>query len=923
MSRVIAAFTQFFDGEGNPLADGWLHFLYSNTNNTDKNTYADEELSIPNSNPLQLDAEGRCPDAFGTGQYRVVLYKDDPVLHLPGVQVAQFDPVNAENSSTGSGTNFETWEATTEYSILDIATHNGFYYRSLINSNLGNAPDTNLDKWEKIDFLRYWNVNVTYALNDVVISGNGLYFSLADSNVGNTPLTSPTWWTPVGNGTIFLNWSESGTTLQPNIAGYNLGAAGNEIGNFYQGDNSYHYFGDGQDAHIVHDGTDFYIKTTTGDIKIQVQHATGDFEIYTGAGPTLGFLLDQSQDAYFYGDVNLDTGGKLILPSDDDAASPTIQFDDQTGFYSPSAGRVDFAMAGVLAWIMNANYLYSNTTLGGAIYSQAGSSTVPTFTFVDDINTGVGRPDADEVNLIAGGVDIVHAYATAVSIFMPLTVTGDILPAAAATYDLGSDTADFANIYLGDASYIYLSDSQDSYIVSGSSNVTIHALNQVILSTPAVSGDSIVFAPYAVNQWEIDTSGDFLPIGGARDIGSATYETGSIFMDNGEYFYVGPNGAIYDAAGTVLQVRCSTGNYIQIGPSQNIGTQDTPDANSIVLRVATASDDSDNAWYIKSTTGDLIPQTSTLSPDIGNATSGVTNLYMSSGGSIFVGDDQELQIYNQSGSSYIKHIPAAAGRHMLIGVYGSTGQLGLVTDSITQWLIDVSGDMFPLAGALDIGSASYPVGSFYCEDIYVADDGYARFGASNDGIIGWNNSTTELRIEPTTDNTGILKFGRTAMNWSNIYINSNTAIKCYTAGAVRFEINVSGEIDMPAVYSDTVTGRDLYIASDGKLGYVSSTGKNKTEFKKLKDADLSWIYDLTPQEYEYDPDKVHGAVPGEKEFGLIAEEVELVNPELVDYDIDPKTGAKTPAAVKHRNLVGLMLQEIHNLNKRIATLEAA
>jgi hypothetical protein len=40
MSRIIDAFTQFFDDDGDPLIDGWLAFKKSGTNNTDKDTFA-------------------------------------------------------------------------------------------------------------------------------------------------------------------------------------------------------------------------------------------------------------------------------------------------------------------------------------------------------------------------------------------------------------------------------------------------------------------------------------------------------------------------------------------------------------------------------------------------------------------------------------------------------------------------------------------------------------------------------------------------------------------------------------------------------------------------------------------------------------------------------------------------------------------
>ena len=259
MSRVIAAFTQFFKGDGSPLANGYLRFLISQTTSTDKATYADVNQTIPNANPVQLDGEGRCPNVFGQGIYKVVLYDINPVTGLPGMMVQTFDPVVADYQSEGAGGNFAEWESGTIYQIGQIVIYNGLYYRSHIANNVGNQPDISADSWERIDFLRFWNLDVTYGLDDVVIYGSQLYFSLQAGNLNHVPSTSPAWWDPVGSGTVLLNWQESGTAFIPVSAGYDLGSAANFIGDFYQGDNSIHYFGTGQDASLYFDSTDLYL----------------------------------------------------------------------------------------------------------------------------------------------------------------------------------------------------------------------------------------------------------------------------------------------------------------------------------------------------------------------------------------------------------------------------------------------------------------------------------------------------------------------------------------------------------------------------------------------------------------------------------------------------------------------------------------
>ena len=90
MARIIPAFFQFFDDNGDPLVDGFLKFVESGTNNTDKDTFADINETIANANPVPLDAAGRCPNVFGSGAYNVISYTSAMV------QIQQFDPVSGD-----------------------------------------------------------------------------------------------------------------------------------------------------------------------------------------------------------------------------------------------------------------------------------------------------------------------------------------------------------------------------------------------------------------------------------------------------------------------------------------------------------------------------------------------------------------------------------------------------------------------------------------------------------------------------------------------------------------------------------------------------------------------------------------------------------------------------------------------------------
>lgn len=63
---------QFCDANGAPLAGGSVYFYEPGTS-TPKDTYQDSGLSVPNSNPVILNAAGRAT-IWGNGSFRQVVY---------------------------------------------------------------------------------------------------------------------------------------------------------------------------------------------------------------------------------------------------------------------------------------------------------------------------------------------------------------------------------------------------------------------------------------------------------------------------------------------------------------------------------------------------------------------------------------------------------------------------------------------------------------------------------------------------------------------------------------------------------------------------------------------------------------------------------------------------------------------------------
>ena len=182
MARFGDLDTQYFDDGGDPLVNGKVYFYESGTT-TLKTTYADVNLSIPNTNPVILTASGRQPNIFFDGVAKAVLTSNS------GVQILVRDPVGDTNTDFG-----DEWVATKVYTANDVVRgSDGIYYRSLSNGNQNNNPVTSSGFWTLLYSVE-WNVAITYDVGAVVTYDNYQYQSLQAGNVGNQPDTATSFW---------------------------------------------------------------------------------------------------------------------------------------------------------------------------------------------------------------------------------------------------------------------------------------------------------------------------------------------------------------------------------------------------------------------------------------------------------------------------------------------------------------------------------------------------------------------------------------------------------------------------------------------------------------------------------------------------------------------------------------------------------
>ena len=140
--------------------------------------------------------------------------------------------------------------------------------------------------------------------------------------------------------------------------------------------------------------------------------------------------------------------------------------------------------------------------------------------------------------------------------------------------------------------------------------------------------------------------------------------------------------------------------------------------------------------------------------------------------------------------------------------------------------------------------------------------------------------------------------------------NGDASDNRHTAVLVRKD----GSVVLPDVYNDPVLSllpyRDLYISAFGQIGYLASSLRYKKNISSMED--VSWLYQLRPVNFIYNSDNSET-----KQYGLIAEEVEDVNPLFVSYN--DKGEVET---VSYSQLVTPMIKALQEQQQLIEELKA-
>jgi trimeric autotransporter adhesin len=212
---------------------------------------------------------------------------------------------------------------------------------------------------------------------------------------------------------------------------------------------------------------------------------------------------------------------------------------------------------------------------------------------------------------------------------------------------------------------------------------------------------------------------------------------------------------------------------------------------------------------------------------------------------------------------------------------------------------------------------------------------YALYNAtaSNNTAVG-DGALQFLSSGQHNTAVGTYALDQITTGWDNTtigYLANCDDYNCSNSVAIGYSASASGSDEVrlgnssiqslfcTGAYNGTIgtTNRDLYADNTGKIGYIASSARYKNNITDMEKVD--WLYKLRPVNFTYKSDGT-----AKKQYGLIAEEVEKVNPDFVSYNTDGS--AET---VSYSQMIAPMLKAIQDqqalieeLQKRIETLEA-
>lgn len=218
------------------------------------------------------------------------------------------------------------------------------------------------------------------------------------------------------------------------------------------------------------------------------------------------------------------------------------------------------------------------------------------------------------------------------------------------------------------------------------------------------------------------------------------------------------------------------------------------------------------------------------------------------------------------------------------------------------------------------GATGYVFSSVNGERMRIDSSGNIGIGTASPAGIRLVVATPSAGVQiSATDGTVTHYVGYASSTVAYHGTGSNHPLSFLTNNSVRMTISATGTINFGNVYGVTVTTpRNVFIDSSGNIGGISSIRESKTNITTLPTA--NWIMDLNPVSFNYRKKDEEGNWTDEYDdevvYGLIAEELEQVNPDLCIYN-DGKL-----ASVHYDRMIAPLIKAIQELKAEFDAYKA-